>query len=81
MKMPVRRALSDRLRTALADVPRVVERKMFGGVAFMVGAKMCISAGRGRLMCRIDPELHERATRRRDQAGTGVLGEIVPGFQ
>ena len=37
---------------------------MFGGITFMVNGKMCISVGPNRLMCRIDPELHERAIER-----------------
>ena len=32
---------------------------MFGGIVFMVGGKMCVSVGRDRLMCRIDPSLHD----------------------
>jgi len=51
--------LTEKLRAALAGLPRVEEKRMFGGTTFMVNGKMCISAGRGRLMCRIDPELHE----------------------
>ena len=37
---------------------------MFGGITFMVNGKMCISVGPNRLMCRIDPELHEQAIER-----------------
>src|SRR5690349_12299859 len=53
-------ALLERARSALAHLPRVEEKRMFGGVTFMVNGKMCISVGKERIMCRIDPELHER---------------------
>ncbi len=53
-----------RVRAALEGVPRVREQRMFGGITFMVNGKMCISAGRGRLMCRIDPAQHETAVKR-----------------
>ncbi len=53
-----------RVRTALADVPHVAEKRMFGGTAFMVQGKMCITARAERLMCRIDPALHDAALER-----------------
>lgn len=31
---------------------------MFGGVAFMVRGKLCLSARDSRIMCRIDPATH-----------------------
>ena len=57
--------LVDRVRTALAEIPRVVEKKMFGGIAFMVNGKMCVSAGKDRLMCRIDPAMHAEALKKK----------------
>lgn len=57
--MPYSETLADRIRKALADLP-VEEKKMFGSLAFMVNGKMCVTAGPERMMCRIDPELHER---------------------
>jgi TfoX/Sxy family transcriptional regulator of competence genes len=53
--------LADRVREALADIPRVEEKKMFRGVTFMVNGKMCVSVGGDELMCRIDPEKHSIA--------------------
>ena len=37
-------SLLDRIRQRLADVPQVVEKKMFGATAFLVNDKMCINA-------------------------------------
>ena len=48
--------LADRLREALAGVPGVVEKRMFGGLAFMVAGHMAVSvSGRGGLLLRVDP--------------------------
>lgn len=48
--------LAGRLRTLLVDEPDVVEKRMFGGLAFMVGGHMTVCAGsRGALMVRTDP--------------------------
>lgn len=55
--------LADRVRRALADLsPDIVgkEKRMFGGLAFMVDDKMCISVRDNRIMCRIDPALHNQ---------------------
>ncbi|SIN67197.1 TfoX/Sxy family protein [Chitinophaga niabensis] len=51
--------LADRLRRALAGIGKVEEKKMFGGLAFMVNGKMCLTAGKDRIMCRIDPDHRE----------------------
>lgn len=53
--------LADRIREALATHPRleIEEKKMFRGLTFMVNGKMCISVSQDRLMCRIDPALHD----------------------
>ena len=49
-------ALASRLRELLADEPEVVEKRMFGGLAFLVGGHMAVSAsGQGGLLLRIDP--------------------------
>ncbi len=53
---------------------------MFGGVTFMVNGKMCISVGHQRLMCRIDPEVHEAATRRRGVRTVTMKGRAYRGF-
>jgi TfoX/Sxy family transcriptional regulator of competence genes len=48
-------ALADRIRTMLAG-ERVVEKKMFGGLAFLLGGNMSVAAsGQGGLMVRCDP--------------------------
>lgn len=51
--------LADRLREALAHLPKVEEKKMFRGVTFMVNGKMCISVSGDELMCRFDPASHD----------------------
>ena len=53
--------LLNRVRAALAPVPNVKEKKMFGATAFMVRGKLCISVRAERIMCRIDPAIHDAA--------------------
>ncbi len=52
--------LAERIRGLLPAVP-VVERKMFGGLAFLLGGHMAVVAsGKGGLMLRCDPADTER---------------------
>jgi TfoX/Sxy family transcriptional regulator of competence genes len=45
--------LADRVRTALLDVPDVRERRMFGGLAFLVGGRMACGIVGDALMLRL----------------------------
>jgi len=48
--------LANRLRELLADESAVTEKKMFGGLAFLLHGNMCVSASRtGGLLARVDP--------------------------
>ena len=49
--------LAARLRVALQDRDGVEERRMFGGLAFLVGGNMAVAvSGQGGLMVRVDPD-------------------------
>ena len=49
--------LANRIRELIAAEPDVVEKKMFGGLAFLIGGHMSVSAsGRGGLLLRVEPE-------------------------
>src|SRR3954463_4405048 len=49
--------LANRIRELLADESGVTEKKMFGGLAFLVGGNMSVAAsGQGGLMVRVDPD-------------------------
>ena len=60
--MPYDINLSDRVREYLSKVDelKIEEKKMFGGLAFMVNGKMCINIGDNQSMCRFDPDLTEQ---------------------
>lgn len=52
--MPYDEGLAERLRDL---VPDAVEKRMFGGLAFLVNGHMAVCAsGRGGLMVRVDPK-------------------------
>ena len=48
--------LAERIREYLADQPDITVAKMFGGIAFIVGGRMAISAsGQGGVLVHVDP--------------------------
>ncbi|KPM49139.1 TfoX/Sxy family protein [Jiulongibacter sediminis] len=47
--------LAQRIRERLENVENVEEKKMMGGLAFMVNDKMCVGVIKDEMMCRIDP--------------------------
>ena len=49
--------LANRIRELLGSEQGLVEKKMFGGLAFLLGGNMAVAAsGQGGLMVRCDPE-------------------------
>lgn len=51
--------VAQRLREVFADRTDVVEKKMFGGIAFMVSGNMCCGVVGDELMARVGPGQHE----------------------
>jgi TfoX/Sxy family transcriptional regulator of competence genes len=48
--------LADRLREIVQGEPGVSEKRMFGGLAFLINGNMAVSAsGQGGLLLRVDP--------------------------
>jgi TfoX/Sxy family transcriptional regulator of competence genes len=48
--------LARRIRELLGGEPGVTEKKMFGGLAFLVGGNMAVAAsGQGGVLVRVDP--------------------------
>jgi TfoX/Sxy family transcriptional regulator of competence genes len=53
--------LAERIRAELAGDRNVTEKKMFGGLAFLIGGNMAVAAsGQGGLLVRADPEKSEK---------------------
>ena len=49
-------ALAERIRALVAGEPSLTEKKMFGGLAFLVNGNMAVAAsGQGGLLVRVDP--------------------------
>jgi TfoX/Sxy family transcriptional regulator of competence genes len=74
--------LAARVREYLAHVPniQIVEKKMFGGLAFMVNGKMCVNISGENLMCRFDPNLQEEIAKRKGYQTMIMKGKKYKGY-
>ncbi len=75
-------ALSDRIRPMLARRNGVSERKMFGGVGFMINGNMCVGTWKGSLIARLDMNdygrmLAEPHARPADMNGRPMRGWVL----
>jgi TfoX/Sxy family transcriptional regulator of competence genes len=53
--------LAARIRDLVVGEPSLTEKKMFGGLAFLIGGNMAIAAsGQGGLLVRVDPAESDR---------------------
>ena len=57
--MPFDEKLADRVREIFADQSNVEEKRMFGGLCFMLNEKMCVCVRQDEIMCRFDPETYQ----------------------
>ena len=76
--------LAERIRRALAVREGMTEKKMFGGIAFMLRGNMCCGIVRDDLMIRVGPERHEEAlaqphARPMDFTGRPMRGMVYVG--
>jgi TfoX/Sxy family transcriptional regulator of competence genes len=74
--------LAERIREALAGRDGVVEKKMFGGLAFMLNGNMCVGVIKDELIARLGPEggdqaLDQRHTRPMDFTGRPMAGWVI----
>ena len=53
--------LAERVRDHLADNPEIIEKKMFGGIAFMLSGNMAVGISKDELMVRTGPDRYEEA--------------------
>jgi hypothetical protein len=79
--MPYDIQAADGIRVLLADQPGVVERKMMGGLVFMVNGNMCVTAsGRGGILVRVGPEAQARALKEPHVQPMRMAGRSMAGF-
>ena len=73
-------AVAERVRKALAGATDVVEKRMFGGIAFMVRGNMCCGVIGDRLMLRVGPKGYETALSRPHASAMDFTGRPMKGM-
>jgi TfoX/Sxy family transcriptional regulator of competence genes len=76
--------LADRIRKQLANQEGLTEKKMFGGIGFLLNGNMCCGVLGEEVVIRLDPEQTEKAltnkyTREFDFSGRPMKGWIYVG--
>lgn len=73
--------LADRVREIIAASHKnIEEKKMFGGLCFMVNDKMCVGVESERLMVRLDPEKMEEVLEKEGCKPMDFTGKVMKGY-
>jgi TfoX/Sxy family transcriptional regulator of competence genes len=73
--------LADRTREIIALTHKITEeKKMFGGLCFMVNNKMCVGVEKERLMVRLNPDLTEEVMEKEGCRPMDFTGKIMKGY-
>jgi TfoX/Sxy family transcriptional regulator of competence genes len=72
--------LAERIRSLLDEDPGLSEKRMFGGVAFLVRGHMGVGIVQDKLMIRVGPESYDRVLRERHARQMDFTGRPMKGF-
>jgi hypothetical protein len=72
--------LADRIRVALGGRDGITEKKMFGGIGFLVNGNMCCGVHGKELMVRLDPATAGEALRRPHTRVFDLTGRPMRGW-
>jgi TfoX/Sxy family transcriptional regulator of competence genes len=72
--------LAERIRGLLEDRGTLAERRMFGGLAFLLRGNMTVGIVRDELMVRVGPESHAEALREPHARAMDFTGRPMKGF-
>ena len=73
--------LADRVREIIALThDKVEEKKMFGGLCFMVNDKMCVGVEKERMMVRLDPDVYEEVLEKDGCTPMDFTGKVMKGY-
>jgi TfoX/Sxy family transcriptional regulator of competence genes len=78
--MAYNEAIVERLRTVYAGREDVVEKKMFGGIAFMFNGHMSVGVNGDDLMVRVGPDLYDHALAQPHARQMDFTGRSMNGF-
>jgi TfoX/Sxy family transcriptional regulator of competence genes len=71
--------LAERIRAELTGVPNV-EKKMFGGVGFLIHGNMAVGVHKDDLIVRVDPEKHSKLLKKPHAKPFDITGKPMKGW-
>ncbi len=73
--------IADRIREMIAETEsNIEEKKMFGGLCFMVNDKMCVGVEKERLMVRLDPASYDNVMEKEGCKPMDFTGKVMRGY-
>jgi TfoX/Sxy family transcriptional regulator of competence genes len=73
--------LAHRIREVIEGEPDLTEKKMFGGLGFLIGGNMAVAAsGQGGLLVRVDPAESDRLVSTTEARPMEMRGRPVQGW-
>ncbi len=78
--MPYDEGLAERIRILFEDREDVSERKMFGGLCFMINGNMCCGITKNDLMLRLGADEAQAALKRPHARDMDFTGKPLKGF-
>lgn len=79
--MAFNKKIADRISELISLKDNITEeKKMFGGLCFMVNDKMCVGVEKERLMVRLDPLKYDEAIKKEGCMPMDFTGRVMKGF-
>ena len=72
--------LVERIRPILSRRKGFSEKKMFGGVCFMINGNMCVGTWKGSLIVRLDKEHHDETLAKPHTKPANITGRVMKGW-
>ena len=72
--------LIQRIRPILKRRKGYSEKKMFGGVCFMINGNMCVGPRKGSLIVRLDKAYHDKAQSEPNTKPMDITGKVMKGW-
>ena len=71
--------LAERLRSELSGMP-LIEKKMFGGIGFLLNGNMACGVNKNNLIVRVDPEKHSALLKKHHAQPFDLTGKPMKGW-
>jgi TfoX N-terminal domain len=72
--------LAQRVREAVGDHPALQEKRMFGGVGFLIGGNMSCGVHKDQLIVRVGPERYDESLAKPHAREFDITGRVMKGW-